>query len=85
MQVYNNYILSIKGGNFIRGLNGSLCIGNGANDASMFEEADLAITVAGREGCAASTLLKSDILIDNILDALDLLLNPNRMIATLRK
>lgn len=72
-------------GEFISSLDGAICIGNGANDASMFEEADLAIAVAGREGCATSTLLKSDILIDNINDALDLLLNPNRIIATLRK
>ncbi|ESU34472.1 hypothetical protein G3A_00920 [Bacillus sp. 17376] len=72
-------------GEFIRGLDGAICIGNGANDASMFEEAVLAIAVAGREGCATATLLKSDVLIDNILDAMDLLLNPNRMIATLRK
>ena len=72
-------------GEFISGLNGAICIGNGANDASMFEEADLAIAVTGREGCATATLLKSDILVDNILDAMDLLLNPNRIIATLRK
>ena len=72
-------------GKFIAGLNGSVCIGNGANDASMFEEADIAIAIAGREGCATSTLLKSDILIDSINDALDLLLKSNRMIATLRK
>ncbi|MGV2939380.1 HAD family hydrolase [Mesobacillus sp. LC4] len=72
-------------GEFVRSLDGVICMGNGANDEAMFEEADLAIAVAGREGCATSTLLKSDILIENILDALDLLLNPNRMIATLRK
>lgn len=72
-------------GEFIRGLDGAISIGNGANDASMFSEADLAIGITGREGCATSTLLKSDLIIENINDGLDLLLNPNRLIATLRK
>lgn len=72
-------------GEFIRNLDGVICMGNGANDEAMFEAADIAVTIIGREGCATSTLLRSDVLIGNILDAMDLLLNPNRMIATLRK
>ena len=72
-------------GEFVRGLEGVICMGNGANDEAMFTESDIAIAVAGREGCATATLLKSDMLIDNINDALDLLLNPKRVIATLRK
>lgn len=72
-------------GEFVHGLDGVICMGNGANDEAMFEEADLAIAVAGREGCATATLLKSDVIIEDINDGLDLLLNPKRMIATLRK
>ncbi|WP_226086266.1 HAD family hydrolase [Mesobacillus sp. S13] len=72
-------------GEFVHGLDGVICMGNGANDEAMFEEADLAIAVAGREGCAPATLLKSDVIIKDINDGLDLLLNPKRMIATLRK
>jgi soluble P-type ATPase len=72
-------------GRFVLDLDGVICMGNGANDEAMFEAADIAISITGREGCATSTLLKSDIVIGNILDAMDLLLNPNRMIATLRK
>ena len=72
-------------GEFVLGLDGVICMGNGANDEAMFEEADLAIAVVGREGCATATLLKSDLMVEYINDGLDLLLNPNRMIATLRK
>jgi soluble P-type ATPase len=72
-------------GDFVTNIDGVICLGNGANDEAMFEAADLAIAITGREGCATSTLLKSDLMIENINDALDLLLNPKRMIATLRK
>lgn len=72
-------------GEFVSNLDGVICVGNGANDEAMFETADIAIAITGREGCATATLLKSDIVIENINDALDLLLNPKRMIATLRK
>ncbi|MCM3664514.1 haloacid dehalogenase [Mesobacillus subterraneus] len=72
-------------GEFVRGLNGVICMGNGANDEAMFAESDLAIAIIGREGCATATLLKSDLMIEDINDGLDLLLNPKRLIATLRK
>ena len=72
-------------GEFVRNLAGTICIGNGANDAAMFEACDIAIAVIGGEGCAVSTLKKSDIIVKNAVDAVDLLLHPNRMIATLRK
>ncbi len=72
-------------GRFVRSLDGVICMGNGANDEKMFTESDIAIAITGREGCATATLMKSDLMIENINDALDLLLNPNRIIATLRK
>ncbi|CAM3850645.1 HAD family hydrolase [Mesobacillus thioparans] len=72
-------------GKFVRGLDGVICMGNGANDEAMFAQSDLAIAIAGREGCATATLLKSDLIIADINDGLDLLLNPKRLIATLRK
>lgn len=72
-------------GEYARKLGGVACFGNGANDALMFEQSDLAIAVIGNEGCATSTLLKSDLAVENILDGLDLLLKPNRLIASLRK
>lgn len=62
----------------------SVAIGNGYNDVEMLDEASLSIVIIGQEGCAISALLKADIAVTNIVDALDLLLNPERIVATLR-
>jgi len=59
-------------------------IGNGANDAAMLEAAAVGIAVAQTEGCALSALRSADILCTSVTDALDLLLFPNRLRATLR-
>jgi len=59
-------------------------IGNGYNDHMMLGEAALGIAVLGREGCSTLALKRSDIVVSNIEDALDLLLNPLRIVATLR-
>ncbi|MGE5390753.1 MAG: HAD family hydrolase [Deltaproteobacteria bacterium] len=59
-------------------------IGNGFNDALMLEEAALSIAVIGPEGCAVSALKKADIVVNDINDALDLFINPLRLVATLR-
>ncbi len=66
------------------GAKNTVALGNGNNDAKMLEIAELSITIAGREGCATKTLLASDIVCHNIDDAIELFLNPNRLIATLR-
>lgn len=73
--------------NFITALNppGAAAIGNGNNDVAMFQEAQLSIAVIGREGCCAAALLNADVVVNDINDALDLLLNPLRLIATLRR
>jgi soluble P-type ATPase len=60
-----------------------VAIGNGLNDRRMLKIARLAISVTGREGCAVETLLAADIQIMDIVDALDLMLNPKRLKATL--
>jgi len=62
----------------------TVCIGNGLNDSLMLKNAALGICVVGREGAAVGTLLASDLVANHINDALDLLLNPDRIIATLR-
>ncbi len=62
----------------------SVCIGNGRNDRLMLGEAGLGIAVLQREGTATQALLTADIVIGSIVDALDLLLHPKRIIATLR-
>ena len=60
-------------------------IGNGANDAGMLEEAAVGIAVVGAEGAAGSTLRAADLIVTNPIDALDLLLRPERLVAGLRR
>ncbi|MDD3268479.1 MAG: ATPase P [Syntrophomonadaceae bacterium] len=63
---------------------GVVAIGNGSNDAAMLELASLAIAIIGREGCSLAALRQADIAVNDINDALDLLINPLRLVATLR-
>ncbi len=63
---------------------GVVAVGNGWNDYEMFTRADLSIVTAGPEGAAAKALQVADIFVPNIYVALDLLLNPKKIIATLR-
>jgi P-type E1-E2 ATPase len=67
------------------GKENAICIGNGSNDASMLRESALGICVAGGEGASGEAVLNSDLIVSNINDAFDLLLKPNRLVATLRK
>jgi soluble P-type ATPase len=59
-------------------------VGNGANDAAMFALARLSIAVLGAEGSSVRAALAADALTHSINDALDLLLYPQRLVATLR-
>ena len=59
--------------------------GNGANDARMLSAAILGIAVLGREGLAVEALESADLVVGRIEDALDLLLHPQRLVATLRR
>lgn len=59
-------------------------IGNGYNDIYMLKEAALGIAVIGREGCSVEAIKRADIVVNDINDGLDLLLNPQRIVATLR-
>jgi len=61
-----------------------VAIGNGANDAAMLAEAALGIAVLGPEGVASTALRAADVVAGSILAALDLLLFPKRLMATLR-
>jgi P-type E1-E2 ATPase len=60
-------------------------IGNGANDARMLSKAALGIAVLGPEGLAVEALRAADVVVHRIEDALDLLIYPRRLIATLRR
>jgi P-type E1-E2 ATPase len=64
---------------------GVAAVGNGTNDVAMLRAADLGIAVLGREGTAAALLGAADVVVTRIEDALDLLLDPRRLVATLRR
>lgn len=63
---------------------GVITIGNGFNDIPMSDVSDLSICVIGKEGCCGALLLHTDVVVTSIEDALDLLLKPGRLRATLR-
>jgi soluble P-type ATPase len=62
----------------------AVCMGNGRNDALMLKEAALGIAVMLAEGLAADALAAADVVCPGIVPALDLLLHPLRLTATLR-
>jgi len=62
-----------------------VAIGNGANDSAMLERAALGIVIVGPEGASILSLLKADVAVPHIHAALELLLYPKRLIATLRR
>jgi len=63
----------------------TVAIGNGSNDQLILKEAALGISVLGEEGVSVSAIKNADIVVKNILNALDLFLKPKRLIATLRE
>ena len=71
---------------FVRRLGADRCIaiGNGSNDLIMLKESAIGICVIGREGASAAALVAADVVASDIRDALDLVLKPQRMVATLR-
>jgi soluble P-type ATPase len=62
----------------------AVAIGNGRNDALMLKQAALGIAVMQTEGAATAALLAAKVVTSGIIDALDLLIHPNRLKATLR-
>jgi len=63
----------------------TVAMGNGANDAQMLAAARLGIAVLGHEGLAVAAFQAADLIVPDVADALDLLLHPKRLIATLRQ
>lgn len=72
---------------YIDALNANDCvaIGNGNNDVEMIQSAAIGIAILGDEGCSTQSLLVSDITCKHIAEALELMLNTKRLVATLRK
>ena len=66
------------------GVSTTACIGNGRNDRLMMKSSALAIAVIQAEGGCAETIAAAHVIVTDIRDALDLLLEPQRLTATLR-
>jgi soluble P-type ATPase len=62
----------------------TVAVGNGRNDRLMLAAAELGIAVLLREGAATETMAAADIVCPGIVPALELLLHPLRLTATLR-
>lgn len=67
------------------GKNKCATIGNGYNDWQMLKHAALSIATIQAEGTSTLSLKQVLIVCYNVNHALDLLLNPNRLVATLRR
>jgi P-type E1-E2 ATPase len=67
------------------GASSVVAIGNGANDALMLRDAAVGIAVVAGEGAAALAVSAADVVTSDIGVALGLLLNPARLVATLRR
>ena len=59
-------------------------VGNGNVDIDMLRNAELGIAILGPEGLSPKALAASDLLMPNIVDALESLMNSHRIKATLR-
>lgn len=60
-------------------------IGNGLIDLELMKVVKLRIVTLQAEGVHVQTLLNSDVVIPSIIDALDLLIDPATLVATIRK
>ncbi len=61
-----------------------IAFGNGSNDAAMLRLAAIGVAVMAAEGVSLLALQAADVLAHGPFDAIDLVLHPKRLIATLR-
>ena len=66
------------------GADAVVAVGNGRNDRLMLAAAALGIAVVQREGASAEAVAAARVVATSIGDALELLQNPLRLVATLR-
>jgi soluble P-type ATPase len=62
----------------------TVCIGNGNIDLEMFRTCALSICTVQAEGASVKAMVTADIVVNHIAHALDILLDPEKLIATLR-
>lgn len=62
----------------------TICVGNGFNDIPMFKEVVISIAVIEGEGSSGKLLVHADIVTRSIIEAIEIILNEDKMKATLR-
>lgn len=62
----------------------AVCVGNGNIDTEMFKIAGLSICTIQAEGATTKAMLHADIVVTHIHHALEILLDPDKLVATLR-
>ncbi len=62
----------------------TVCVGNGNIDVEMFKVARLSICTIQAEGATTRAVLEADIVVTDIKHAFEILLDPKKLIATLR-
>ena len=62
----------------------TVCVGNGNIDVEMFKVAKLSICAIQAEGATTQAMLQADIMVAHIKHAFEILLDPRKLIATLR-
>src|SRR5438270_5536483 len=63
---------------------GVIAFGNGRNDVAMLRVAAIGVAILAREGVAIDALQGANVLALGPVDAIELVLKPKRLIATLR-
>lgn len=63
----------------------TIALGNGSNDALMLKISGISLAVLGHEGLSLEALENSDLMIKNINDFFEMMKEPKKLIATLRK
>jgi len=86
LTVLSGEVIDMQKERYVRDLDAEcvIAIGNGNNDRKMLTAARIGIAVIEGEGCSVNTILSAEIVARSIHDALGLLLNPDRLKATLR-
>ena len=76
---------TIEKAEFVKSIGYVFAVGNGSNDSLMLKEAQIGVCVIEDEGASVKSVLNADIVCKSIENAFELLINPKRIVATLRE
>jgi len=62
-----------------------IAAGNGSNDSAMLRKAAIGIAVVQNEGTSVEAITNANLVFSHISDALDAIMHPQRLVASLRK